>query len=197
MGRLIALLDRDGVINRRLDAGVRRVQDLEMLPAALEGLAVLNRCAAVVAIITNQANLGRGLLTMDELQRIHATMLERIKAHGGRVDALYVCPHTPAAGCACRKPEPGMLYRAAREHDFALGSAFMIGDDWTDVEAARRAGCRAVLVGEAVKAEPAGYPGPPLLRARDLRDAVRTIAPALVEGSTAHNSLVPGPAAVS
>jgi D-glycero-D-manno-heptose 1,7-bisphosphate phosphatase len=194
MERLIALVDRDGVINRRLASGVRRVDDLEMLPAALEGLALLNRRGAMVAIITNQANLGRGLLTIEDLDRIHAAMLQRISAHGGRVDAVYVCPHTPADGCACRKPEPGMLYRAAREHAFALESAFMIGDDWSDVEAARRAGCRPVLVGEGSEVR-AGANGAPLLCAHDLHEAAGAIASAFSGRAAAASGSVPRPAA--
>ncbi len=118
--RLGVLLDRDGVINRRLDAGVRCVADFDFVPRALEALAFLNRIGAITVVVTNQANIGRQLLTLEQLNRIHAEMLERIRASGGRVDAIYFCPHTPADGCSCRKPAPGMLLRAAAELNFPL-----------------------------------------------------------------------------
>lgn len=144
--RIAVLLDRDGVINRRLDAGVRRVEDFDFAPRALEALALLNRIDAIVAVVSNQANIGRQLLSLATLQRIHAAMLERIRASGGRVDAVYFCPHTETAGCACRKPAPGMLLRAAGDLQFAVESAFMIGDQESDVLAAQRAGCHPILV---------------------------------------------------
>jgi D-glycero-D-manno-heptose 1,7-bisphosphate phosphatase len=175
MERPIVLLDRDGVINRRLDSSVRSLEDLEVLPSALNGLALLNRANAVVAIVSNQANLGRRLLTTVELDRIHTAMLERIEANGGRVDAVYVCAHTPDDRCPCRKPEPGMLRLAASELNFPLHSAYMVGDQSSDIEAARRAGCRAVLVTDEVPSVLlTGNAAAPLL-ARDLCQAAELI----------------------
>jgi histidinol-phosphate phosphatase family protein len=174
MDRPVVLLDRDGVINRRLLHGVVRAEDLEVLPQALRGLELLNRAHAVVAIVSNQANVGRGLLALDELGRIHAAMLGRIRAAGGRVDAVYVCPHTPHQNCRCRKPAPGMLLRAASELGFAIESAHMIGDQPCDVEAARRAGCHAILVGDCGVELFSDSASPPLL-ARDLGEAAEWI----------------------
>ena len=145
--RLIAFVDRDGVINRRLDLGVRTPAELELLPGALEALAMLARHDARVIVVTNQANVGRGFLPLERLHEIHAALLDMIRAAGGRVEAVYVCPHAPEDGCRCRKPAPGMLQRAASDLGFAMRRAYMIGDQPTDVEAAHRAGCRAVLVG--------------------------------------------------
>lgn len=171
--RIAVLLDRDGVINRCLEAGVRRVSDFDFVPRALEAVALLNSIDAIVAVVSNQANIGRQLLTFEELQRIHAAMLGRIRASGGRVDAVYFCPHTPAAGCSCRKPAPGMLLRAAAELKFALESAFMIGDQECDIEAARRAGCRPILIGDWGSAPLAGSVAPPV--AQDLFAAAELI----------------------
>jgi D-glycero-D-manno-heptose 1,7-bisphosphate phosphatase len=166
------MLDRDGVINRNLPAGIRSLAEFEFLPGALEGLAMLARAGAIIAVVTNQANLGRNLLPRDELDAIHAHMLAAIAAAGGRVDALYLCPHAPEDGCDCRKPQPGMLLQAARELGFALPDAWMVGDHPRDVEAARRAGCRAVLVDDGSNSEvaPAG-----VARAHDLAEAARLI----------------------
>lgn len=172
--RIAVLLDRDGVINRRLDAGVRRVEEFEFLPRTLQALALLGRRDAIVAVVSNQANIGRQLLSCEELQRIHAAMLDRIGASGGRVDAVYFCPHTAAAGCSCRKPAPGMLLRAATELRFAVESAFMIGDQECDVEAARRAGCHPIFVRSNGSALALAGPHVPLV-ARDLLEASELI----------------------
>ncbi len=172
--RVAVLLDRDGVINRRLDAGVRRLEDFDFMPRALEALALLSRIDAIVAVVSNQANIGRQLLSLDELQRIHGTMLDRIRGFDGHVDAVYFCPHIPEAGCPCRKPAPGMLLRAAADLRFAVESAFMIGDQECDVEAARRAGCLPILVGNNGSAPMVGGPGAPLV-AHDLFEAAELI----------------------
>jgi D-glycero-D-manno-heptose 1,7-bisphosphate phosphatase len=182
--RVAVLLDRDGVINRRLEAGVRCVADFAFVPRALEALALLNRFDAIVAVISNQANIGRQFLTFEELQCIHAAMLERIRASGGRVDAVYFCPHTAAVGCSCRKPAPGMLLRASADLKFALESAFMVGDQECDVEAARRAGCHPILIGEGGSA-PMPWPvAPPV--AEDLFAAVESIV-----ADASHNDAPP------
>lgn len=163
------MLDRDGVINRNLEAGIRSLDEFEFLPGALEGLAMLARAGAIVAVVTNQANLGRGVLRREDLDAIHAHMLATIERAGGRVDALYHCPHTPEEGCLCRKPLPGMLLQAARDLGFPLASAWMVGDHARDVEAARHAGCRVILVSDDESS--AGE----VPRARNLAEAARLI----------------------
>ena len=99
-----------------------------------------------IIIVTNQAGIGRGLFSEENLTDIHSRMVSEIVEAGGRIDAVYYCPHHPNAGCECRKPKPGMLTRAAREHNIELSSAYLIGDSKTDIEAGQRAGTKTLLV---------------------------------------------------
>jgi histidinol-phosphate phosphatase family protein len=142
----VVLLDRDGVINRNLDQGVRRWEDFEFLPGALQGLSLLAAGGHSVVVISNQANVGRGRMTPAQLADINRRMTEQVMAHGGEIDAVYVCEHAPQADCDCRKPAPGLILQAASELGFALPQAYLIGDHETDVKAARAAGVRPVLV---------------------------------------------------
>lgn len=144
--RSVVIVDRDGVINRNLPGGVRRWEDFEFLPGALDGLARLARQGHRVVVVTNQANVGRGLLTPAQLEDIHRRMMEAVLQAGGAIEAIYVCPHRPEDRCDCRKPAPGLLQRAARERDFSLEYAYVIGDHRTDVEAAVAVGAHPLLV---------------------------------------------------
>src|SRR5271154_7221473 len=109
-------LDRDGVLNEDLPEGVRRVEDLSLLPGALDALARLARARIPTFIITNQANVGRGLVERATVEAIHEELLARARAKGGAVSGIYTCFHAPGAGCDCRKPAPGLLLPAARGH---------------------------------------------------------------------------------
>jgi D-glycero-D-manno-heptose 1,7-bisphosphate phosphatase len=115
-----------------------------------------------VVIVTNQGGIGRGYMTEADLAAIHARMLAALEATGGKVEAVVHCPHAPADACPCRKPKPGMLQRAAAEHGLDLARSVFVGDHLTDVQAARAAGCRPVLVltgrGRAARATAAADP---------------------------------------
>ncbi len=139
------LLDRDGVINKDLPGSVCRVEDFELLPDAATAIARLNDLGFAVLVITNQACVGRGDLAIDELRAIHARMHEEIAAAGGKIDAVYVCPHTDDDDCDCRKPRPGLIEQAARDYGFDRAATWMVGDSERDVVAAHAAGCRAAL----------------------------------------------------
>jgi histidinol-phosphate phosphatase family protein len=151
-------LDRDGVINEELDL-LTTPDEFRLLPGAAEAVARLNAAGMTVIVVTNQSVVARGLCSPAGLEAIHDRMRERLALAGARVDAVYFCPHHPEThhrdggdpalrvACNCRKPAPGMLLRAAREHDIDLAAAVMVGDRVTDVLAARRAGVRSILVG--------------------------------------------------
>ena len=141
-------LDRDGVLNRRptLARYVRRWGEFEWLPGAREAVALLKRAGCRLFLITNQAGLASGQIAPQDLAEIHHRMQQDLRSAGGELDAIYVCPHSPDAGCKCRKPKPGMLLQAAREHVFDLKSAIFIGDDEKDVQAGQAAGCRTFRV---------------------------------------------------
>ncbi len=166
------IVDRDGVLNRRLERSVRAWSDFEFLPGSVEAVATLTRAGFHVVVVTNQANLGRGLLEPGTLEDIHQRMTEALNDAGGDIAAIYVCPHLPADSCDCRKPRPGLLLRAASELGFDLAQTWAIGDSAGDVEAAVRAGARPLLVlsgittaGDAKAVESAEHVEPDLLSA--------------------------------
>ena len=142
----VVILDRDGVINQNLPGSVGSWDEFSFIPGALEGLVNLTEHGHRVVVLTNQANIGRGLMPPAQLHEIHRRMLEEVVRAGAAIEAIYVCPHAPDEGCGCRKPAPGLLRRAADELEFPLEEAYLIGDHRTDIEAARAAGTRAVLV---------------------------------------------------
>jgi D-glycero-D-manno-heptose 1,7-bisphosphate phosphatase len=139
-----AFLDRDGVINRKADGDnyITRWEDFHFLPEVADGIKLLNRAGWSVIVISNQRCVAKGLLSIEMLEAMHRRMSEELGAAGAKVDGIYYCPHEKDASCNCRKPEPGMLLAAAKEHQIDLRSSWMIGDSETDVEAGRRAGCR-------------------------------------------------------
>lgn len=144
-----AFLDRDGVINRKApteDEYITRWEDMEILPGVVEAIALLSKAGFRVIVVSNQRCVAKGILTTHELDAIHRRMCSELSAMGGKIDGVYYCPHEEQPPCDCRKPEPGMLFAAASEHQIDLSSSWMIGDSGKDVEAGRRAGCRTARV---------------------------------------------------
>lgn len=139
-----AFLDRDGVINRKApgDGYITRWEEIEFLPGVAQAIALLNRTGFRVIVVTNQRCVAKGLVTIPELDGIHRHMCEALAGAGATVDAVYYCPHELEPPCCCRKPQPGLLLDAAREHGIALTKSWMIGDSDADIEAGRNAGCR-------------------------------------------------------
>ena len=149
------LLDRDGVIIHDRPGYVRSVADVEMLPGAAPAIARLTLAGHRVIVVTNQSAVARGLVTWSVLDAIHAHIARHVQRAGGVIQRFFVCPHHPAAGCDCRKPKPGLLMRASRELSIDLERAFLVGDQLTDIEAARAAGCRGLLVASSLRDPPA------------------------------------------
>jgi D-glycero-D-manno-heptose 1,7-bisphosphate phosphatase len=145
-GSPVVLLDRDGVINVDLPTGVLRLGDLRLEPAAPAAIARFTAAGWRVAVCTNQACVGRGEVSADELARIHAAIESAVTAAGGRIDAWFVCTHRAEDRCACRKPEPGLLLQARDRFGFDPADTWFVGDAERDVEAADAAGCRPLLV---------------------------------------------------
>ncbi len=144
-GRFV-LLDRDGVINEDRPGSVLSESDFVLLPQVPEAIAELNHKGYRVLVVTNQACVGRGELDLDELDRIHESMLRGVRAAGGEIERIYVCPHTDEEDCDCRKPRPGLLNKARQDFGFDPSQTWMIGDTDRDVAAATSAGVRAALV---------------------------------------------------
>lgn len=143
--RRFVFVDRDGTLIE--DPGyVFRVEDYTPLDRAAAGLRLLAEAGFGIAIVTNQSGIGRGLYGEDDFQRFQRHLVDDFAAHGAPIEATFFCPHHPDEGCACRKPETGLLLRAAEELGCVLSECWMIGDKPSDVEAGRRAGCRSVYV---------------------------------------------------
>lgn len=139
-------LDRDGVINRNRPDHVKSWPEFEFLPGALEALRNLARLGWPIVVISNQGVIGRGLVSCDTVDMINAQMIDEVRCAGGRIDAVFHCPHRPGENCSCRKPRPGLLLYAAHHLRLDLSCSFMVGDAETDVFAAQAVGCRPVLV---------------------------------------------------
>ncbi len=138
-------LDRDGTLNK--DTGyVKSPEEVELLPGVGSALARLKRAGARLVIVTNQSGVARGILTLADLEKVHARLEALLQAEGVAVDALYFCPHHPDDGCACRKPNTAMIERAVRELGLDLSSAYVVGDQKRDIELAWRVHARSVLV---------------------------------------------------
>jgi len=142
----VVFLDRDGVINKNRDEYIRTADEFVFLPGALEGLARLKQAGFTTIVISNQAGVGRGLISPDELERINRKMLRGISEHDGEVAGLYYCTHRKDEGCDCRKPETGLFRRASRELGVSLRGSYFVGDAQSDLEAGTSAGCKTVLV---------------------------------------------------
>jgi D-glycero-D-manno-heptose 1,7-bisphosphate phosphatase len=142
------ILDRDGVINKypgdRLY--VTSLGKFSFLPGARKAIALLHRAGFVVFVASNQAGVGRGIFSQRTLDLITAKMLAGVKSRGGLIRKVYYCTHRREAGCACRKPKPGMLKQAAREFKFSLKNVYFVGDAIRDILTARAAGAKEILV---------------------------------------------------
>ncbi|MCJ7831632.1 MAG: D-glycero-beta-D-manno-heptose 1,7-bisphosphate 7-phosphatase [Dehalococcoidia bacterium] len=172
--RPAVLLDRDGVINRNRTDYVKSWDEFEFLPGSLEALRMLAEQEAKVVVVTNQSAVGRGIISPDELERIHARMNEEVEAHGGRIDAVLCCPHAPDDGCHCRKPRPGLLLEAMDRFQLDPNLCYAVGDSLSDLMAARAAGLPFVMVLTGRGRESLSHPlcgCPPSWVASDLRAA--------------------------
>ena len=146
--RPTVLLDRDGVLNRRPAVAeyICHPDDVVWLPGALEAVRRLSQSGVRLLVISNQAGIARGAMTSGDLAAVEERMRADIEAAGGAVEAFIYCPHGWDAGCACRKPKPGMLHDAQRRYDLDLTRTTFVGDDARDGEAALAAGCPFLLV---------------------------------------------------
>lgn len=150
-------LDRDGVINVRLiDDYVKNINEFEFLPGVLEAFKIFSEKFGKIIIITNQQGVGKGLMTLEDVDEVHDFMKKEIEAQKGRIDAIYVCPQLKSDPDNFRKPSPRMAYMA--QHDFPeidLEKSVMIGDSNSDIEFGINAGMYTILIGdEPVKTGP-------------------------------------------
>lgn len=178
--RRAIFLDRDGVLNYQVDRdGVpvspRRVDDFRLIETAVPAVRNLSRAGFLCIVITNQPDLGRGLISDTDIEAMHYQL--KLSAP---IDAIYVCGHIGSDGCECRKPKPGMILRAEVEHDVDLTRSWLIGDRWVDIAAANEVGVKAVLVEHGYSMSSTSAGGPPYLldieaKVRDLASAAKLI----------------------
>jgi len=145
-------IDRDGTINRDVPY-CRQPEDFELLPGVTEGIRLLNEHGFKVVVITNQSGIARGYFTQEMLAKIHDTMRSELAKYGAHLDAIYYCPHHPDSHCSCRKPQPAMLFRAARELSLDISHSYVVGDNDMDIQMGKTAGCKTILVLESAEAE--------------------------------------------
>ncbi len=138
-------LDRDGVIN--VDEGyVGTIERFHFIPGIFEALQKLQQRGFKLIVVTNQSGIARGYYSHEEYERLTRYMLEKFAKRGIEIMAVYHCPHHPDENCDCRKPKPGMIVRAAREHNIDLASSWLVGDTMKDIEAAQRAGIKNMVL---------------------------------------------------
>ena len=139
-------LDRDGVINQERADYVKSWDEFQILPGVLVALRRLAALQIPICVLTNQSAIARGRVRAEVVCEIHQRLGQLVEAHGGRIDAFFVCPHHPLDNCDCRKPKPGLLYQAASQFGVDLAHCVFIGDAFTDYLAAPAAHCQAMLV---------------------------------------------------
>lgn len=142
----LVILDRDGVINHDSAQFIKSPDEWRPIPGSLKAIARFNQAGFHVIVATNQSGLGRGLFDMATLNAIHAKMYRALAQVGGRIDAIFYCPHAADAGCACRKPAPGMLEAIAERFNTSLAKVPAIGDSARDLAAAATVGAAPILV---------------------------------------------------
>ena len=140
------LLDRDGVINRDSDDFIKSPEEWQPIDGSLEAIALLNEQGYKVVVITNQSGIARGLFDAATLEKIHAKMRRMAEEKGGKIEAIYFCPHGPDDGCTCRKPKPGLLESFAAEKNVSLSGMTVIGDSLRDIQSAQAVGANPILV---------------------------------------------------
>jgi len=142
----LVIYGRDGILNQFRDDHVKGPEEWLPIKGALEAVARLNHAGWHAVVATNQSGIGRGMIDMAQVNAIHARMNQMLQALGGRLDAVFFCPHTPEDHCECRKPLPGLPQEIGRRYAIDLALVPMVGDTLRDLLAAQAAGCEPHLV---------------------------------------------------
>jgi len=174
----LIILDRDGVINHDSDHYIKSTEEWRPIPGSLEAIARLTQWGYRIVVATNQSGIGQGLFEMDTLNAIHEKMIKAAAQLGGRIDAVFFCPHINGDACGCRKPKPGMFEEIAARYNMSLTGVPAVGDSLRDLLAAREAGANPILVltgkGHKTQADPALPSQTPVFD--DLAAAVASLA---------------------
>lgn len=138
-------LDRDGTMAPDVNY-CSRPEDFNLFPETARAIRRLNKLGFKVIVITNQSGVARGYFDENTLAKIHEKMTRELSKDGAHIDGIYYCPHHPEDNCACRKPQPGMILQAAKEHNIDLKKSFMVGDSQADIELGKAVSCKTVLI---------------------------------------------------
>jgi D-glycero-D-manno-heptose 1,7-bisphosphate phosphatase len=173
----LIVLDRDGVINHDSENFIKSPSEWRPIPGSLEAIARLNQAGYRVVVATNQSGVGRGLFGMTELNEIHEKMFRALNQVGGRIDAVFYCPHAADSNCDCRKPKPGMLREIGSRFGADMDGVPVVGDGLRDLQAAEAIGARPILVltGKGEKTHAAGNLPPGTAVFPDLAFAVTAL----------------------
>ncbi|MFT4561358.1 MAG: D-glycero-D-manno-heptose 1,7-bisphosphate phosphatase [Gammaproteobacteria bacterium] len=173
MVRLL-ILDRDGVINEESAQFIKSPAEWKPISGSLEAIANAYQFGFTIVVVSNQSGLSRGLFNIDQLNKIHALMIAEVAKLGGRIEAVFFCPHGPDDGCQCRKPNPGLLLNVGERLNVNLKQATFIGDRASDIEAGKSVGAKMVLVetGRGTDTKASLQPDSDLLICKDLAEAV-------------------------
>ena len=142
----LVILGRDGILNEFRDDHVKAPDEWFPVPGALEAVSRLNHAGWHVVLATNQSGIGRGMIDMASVNAVHAHLNKQLMAVGGRIDAVFFCPHTPEDLCDCRKPLPGLVRDIGKRYGIDLRQVPMVGDTLRDLQAAHAAGCEPHLI---------------------------------------------------
>jgi len=175
----LVILDRDGTINQDSDNYIKSPLEWKPIPGSLEAIARLTQGGWRCVVATNQSGIARGLFDMATLNAIHAEMHRAVNQAGGRIEAIFFCPHAADSNCECRKPKPGLLLEISKRLDVELAGVPMVGDALRDLEAAVAAGAKPylVLTGKGKKTRDAGGLPPGTEIAADLAAIAARLAP--------------------
>lgn len=142
----LVILGRDGILNEFRDDHVKAPEEWFPIPGALEAVSRLNHAGWHTVVATNQSGIGRGMIDMASVNAVHAHMFKQLMAVGGRIDAVFFCPHTPEDQCDCRKPLPGLMRDIGKRYGIDLKHVPLVGDTLRDLQAAHAAGCEPHLI---------------------------------------------------
>ena len=170
-------LDRDGVINQDRDDYVKNASELNIFPFAPEAIRKLTEAGFPVFVVSNQQGVAKGLISEDDLQAIESEITLAVEASGGKILKFYYCKHLASQNCSCRKPQPGLLTKAAKENGINLKDSIMVGDTERDIMAGKSAGCKTILLltGHLTQQDAENIPCKPDFIAQDLFAATEYI----------------------
>lgn len=174
----LIILDRDGVINHDSEDFIKSPAEWEPIEGSLEAIARLNYAGFRVIVITNQSAIARGLIDVETLNRIHSKMRRMLSQVGGKIEAIFFCPHSAEDNCSCRKPQPGGYHDLAHRLRINIENIPAVGDSLRDLQAAQSAGAKPILVrtGKGKTTESAGIP-----QGIEVYDDLAAVADALLE----------------